>query len=137
MCAAPSYTCARPDSVTDAGALATPNERATSAAGCQFASPAWEAVTVTSPAPVNVSTLPFRIAGPAATEKATGRPLDAVADSSTTSGTRPSFNAANSIVWPARATVKTPVTAPNQPGSVTVAATSYVPACTGAAADPL
>ncbi len=37
--------------------------------------------------------VPSRIAGPSATEKATGRPPDAVADSSTTSGTRQSFNA--------------------------------------------
>ena len=63
------------------GALATIKVCVALAAAFQFASPACEATTATSPAPVNVRFVPPEmLPGPLPTANATASPLDAVAE---------------------------------------------------------
>ena len=77
----------------------TSNEFVTTGAAFQLPSPSCDATMLTRPAPVKVRLVdPARIAGPALTANATGRPLDAVADSPTASLSSLSPMAGNSIV---------------------------------------
>ncbi len=90
-----------------------------------MSSPACEATTLTVPVPVKVSRapVPSRTAGPAATAKLTGSPLDVLAAKSTCPVVHcvPGFG--NAITWSAFSTTRMASAEPSYSSSTTSAAT--------------
>ena len=124
-----------PESSTSATALRTSNDHATFSAAFQLSSPGWLAVTVTSPAPVNLSAFPSSTAGPS-TLYPTANPLLAAASSATTFVATCAPISANSIVCRPCAITKVPSACPSQIASSTTAATAWLPAAVGASPVP-
>ncbi|MCS1409418.1 MAG: hypothetical protein M2R45_02599 [Verrucomicrobia subdivision 3 bacterium] len=109
-------------------------------AGAQKSSPAWLAVTVTSPGWVTVRVAPLTVEPTTPlTENVTGSPELAVPDKRISIGSPESSSiggAETSIVCAARPIVKTSETVPTQFGSLTEATTSLVPIPEGTSLEP-